>query len=92
MIIAALFAIMVSLIMVLLRAWLGPTLFDRILAVNTFGTATVLLICILGFVSERFDYVDIALGYSLINFISTMAILKLYKFDDLGYSEEEETK
>ena len=83
MIIAALFAIMVSLIMVLLRAWLGPTLF---------GTATVLLICILGFVSERFDYVDIALGYSLINFISTMAILKLYKFDDLGYSEEEETK
>lgn len=92
MIIATLFAIMVSLIMVLLRAWLGPTLFDRILAVNTFGTATVLLICILGFVSERFDYVDIALGYSLINFISTMAILKLYKFDDLGHSEEEETK
>ena len=92
MITAAIFAIMVCLILVLLRAWLGPTIFDRILAVNTFGTATVLLICVLGFFIERFDYVDIALGYSLINFISTMAILKLYKFDDLGHSEEEETK
>lgn len=92
MITAALFAIMVCLILVLLRAWLGPTLFDRILAVNTFGTATVLLICVLGFFTERFDYVDIALGYSLINFISTMAILKLYKFDDLGHSEEEQPK
>lgn len=92
MITAAIFAIMVCLILVLLRAWLGPTIFDRILAVNTFGTATVLLICVLGFFIERFDYVDIALGYSLINFISTMAILKLYKFDDLGHSEEEEPK
>ena len=91
MITAAFFALLVSLIMIIVRAWMGPTLFDRILAVNNFGTATVLLICVLGFYVDRFDFVDIALGYSLINFISTMAILKLYRFDNLGHNEEEDT-
>ncbi|MEM8844580.1 MAG: monovalent cation/H+ antiporter complex subunit F [Pseudomonadota bacterium] len=76
--------------MIIIRAWRGPTLFDRILTVNNFGTAIVLLICVLGFYVERFDFVDIALGYSLVNFIATMAILKLYRFDDLGHNEEED--
>ncbi len=90
MITAALIAIMVVMVMVFLRGWLGPSLYDRILAINTFGTATVLIIAILGFYMKRPDFMDIALVYSLINFIGTVAILKLYQFGDLGHREEEE--
>ena len=89
MITAALISIMVVMVVVFLRAWLGPSLYDRILAINTFGTATVLVIAILGFYMQRPVFMDIALVYSLINFIGTIAILKLYRFGDLGHREEE---
>jgi multicomponent Na+:H+ antiporter subunit F len=91
MITAALIAIMIVMVIVLLRAWLGPSLYDRILAINTFGTATVLAIAILGFYMERPAFMDIAIVYSLINFIGTVAVLKLYRFDSLGHREEEES-
>ena len=89
MITAALFAMSIVMVMVLLRAWLGPSLYDRILAINTFGTATVLVIAVLGFYMQRPDFMDIALVYSLINFIGTVAILKLSRFGNLGHREEE---
>ena len=89
MITAALIAITVVMVMVFVRAWLGPSLYDRILAINTFGTATVLVIALLGFFMKRPDFMDIALLYSLINFIGTVAILKLSRFGDLGHREEE---
>ncbi len=91
MITTALIAIMVVMVIVLLRAWLGPSLYDRILAINTFGTATVLAIAILGFYMGRPAFMDIAIVYSLINFIGTVAVLKLYRFDSLGHREEEES-
>lgn len=91
MIIAALIAIMIVMVLVLLRAWLGPSLFDRILAINTFGTATVLAIAILGFYMQRPAFMDIAIVYSLINFIGTVAVLKLYRFNSLGHQGKEET-
>jgi len=70
MFIAATLAILVVMLIVLFRAALGPTVFDRILAINTFGTATVLLIALFGFLTERPDFMDIALLYALINFIA----------------------
>jgi|TARA_B110000238_G_C16113175_1_gene433637 multicomponent Na+:H+ antiporter subunit F len=88
---AALIAMMVVMVIAFLRAWLGPSLYDRILAINTFGTATVLAIAILGFYMQRPAFMDIALLYSLINFIGTVAILKIYRFDDLAHSDEEES-
>lgn len=90
MIAAALAALMVVMLMVLLRAWLGPSLYDRILAINTFGSVTVLVIAMLGFHMQRPDFMDIALVYSLINFIGTVAILKLYRFGGLGRAAEED--
>ena len=89
MIATALIAITVVMVMVFLRAWLGPSIYDRILAINTFGTATVLIIALLGFYMRRPDFMDIALLYSLINFIGTVAILKLARFGNLGDREEE---
>jgi len=89
MITTALIAVMIVMVIILLRAWLGPSLYDRVLAINTFGTATVLAIAILGFYMERPAFMDIAIVYSLINFIGTVAVLKLYRFDSLGHREEE---
>ena len=79
-------AILVVMLLVLFRAALGPTVFDRILAINTFGTATVLLIALFGFLTERPDFMDIALLYALINFIATVAVLKLFRYGNLGKS------
>ncbi len=76
-------------LIVLLRAALGPSVFDRILAINTFGTATVLLIALFGFLTDRPDFMDIALLYALINFISTIAVLKLFRYGNLGESLDE---
>ena len=71
------FAILVTISLALARAFMGPTAYDRILAVNMFGTKTVLLIAVLAVVSGRTDMIDIALMYALINFIGVVAVLKL---------------
>ncbi len=84
MFITASIAILVVMIFLLLRAVLGPTIFDRILAINTFGTTTVLLIALFGFLTGRPDFMDIALLYALINFTSTIAVLKLFRVGSLG--------
>ena len=73
-------AILVVMVVALARALLGPTLYDRILAVNTFGTKTVLLIAVFGLVAGRFDFIDIALVYALINFISIVAVLRFFEY------------
>jgi multicomponent Na+:H+ antiporter subunit F len=77
MFIAALLAILVTMGLALARALAGPTTYDRIAAVNMFGTKTVLLIAVLAFLSGRTDLLDIALVYALINFIGVVAALKL---------------
>jgi len=73
----AAFAILVTIALALARALIGPTLYDRILAVNMVGTKTVLLIAVFAVVSGRTDMIDIALMYALINFIGVVAVLKL---------------
>lgn len=80
MFIAATAAILVSMLIALIRAFAGPTLYDRILSVNMFGTKTVLLIALLGFLMGRPDFLDIALVYALINFISIIAVLRFFEY------------
>lgn len=92
MFIAAALAILVTIALTLWRAYIGPTLFDRLLAVNSIGTKTVMLIAVYGFMMGRPDFLDIALVYSLINFLGTIAVLKFFEYDDLGsgaYQEDD---
>ena len=77
-------ALILSMAFSLTRAFKGPTVFDRILAVNVQGTKTVLMIAVIGFLTERPDFLDLALVYVLINFIGTLAALKLFKYGHLG--------
>jgi multicomponent Na+:H+ antiporter subunit F len=77
-------AIFIAMLFVLIRLYLGPTLYDRVLAMNSFGTHTVLFIGVLGFLTGRPDFLDIALLYALINFVGTIAILKFFRYRAIG--------
>ncbi len=83
---AATVAILAAMLITLCRALLGPTIYDRILAVNVFGTITVLFISLFGFLTDRPEFLDIALVYALINFIATVAVLKFFEYGDMGRS------
>lgn len=84
MIIAGIIAVLATMVLALARALIGPSLYDRILAVNLFGTKTVLLIALLGFLEGRILGLDVALVYALINFVGTIAVLKFFEYGDLG--------
>ena len=84
MFVAALIGIMVTMLLALVRALAGPTPFDRILALNMFGTKTVLLISVLGFSTGRPDFLDLALVYALVNFMGTIVVAKYARFGSLA--------
>jgi len=73
-------AVLAVMAMALVRAFSGPTLYDRILAVNLFGTKTVLLIAVMGFLRGRPEFLDIAMTYALINFIGVIGVLRFFEY------------
>jgi multicomponent Na+:H+ antiporter subunit F len=87
---AAAAALLVTMTLALVRAIKGPSIYDRILAANMFGTKTVLMIAVLGFLMGRPEFMDIALVYALINFVGTIAVLKVFKYGDLGRANDDE--
>ena len=72
-------ATLVTMALALLRAILGPSVYDRVLAVNMFGTKTVLLLSVIAFLYGRPDFLDLALAYALINFIGVLAVLEFFR-------------
>ena len=90
MFVAATLAILITMALALTRLCLGPTIYDRILAVNMFGTKTVLLIAVLGYLTGRPDFLDIALVYALINVIGTIAVLKFLRYGGFGDTHQVE--
>jgi multicomponent Na+:H+ antiporter subunit F len=77
-------ATLVAMVLTIYRAIKGPTVYDRILAVNAFGTLTVVLIAVYGFLSGRPEFLDLALVYALINFIGTIAVSKYVEYSHMG--------
>jgi len=77
-------ALLITMLLALFRGAVGPTVFDRILAANAFGTQTVLLIAVVGFYNGRPDFLDLALVYALMNFIGVIAVLKFVRFGNLA--------
>jgi multicomponent Na+:H+ antiporter subunit F len=86
----AMVAILVTMGLALIRAAAGPTVFDRIMALNMFGTKTVLLIAVIGFLTERPDFLDIALVYALMNFIGVIAVLRFSRYGHFRDPEDGE--
>ncbi len=81
-------SILVALVLAIVRALAGPTLFDRVLAGNSIGTLAILLLAVVGFLTGRPEWLDVALTYGLLNLISTLAILKFFRHGDLAHDAE----
>ena len=77
-------ALLVALALTLTRAFLGPTVFDRVQAANTVGTIALLLLAVLGFLTDRPEFLDLAIVYGLLNVIGTIAVLKYFQYGNLG--------
>lgn len=77
-------------ILAVLRALKGPTVFDRLLAANMIGTAAILLLASVGFLTGRPEFLDIGITYGLLNLIGTLAVLKFFRYGDLGREAQEE--
>lgn len=82
MIYAVMAALLVAMLLVLVRAFVGPGRYNRILAINTFGTKTVLFVAVAGFLFGRPEFLDIAILYALVNFVAVVAVLRLTHRDD----------
>ncbi|MFZ9733766.1 MAG: monovalent cation/H+ antiporter complex subunit F [Burkholderiaceae bacterium] len=82
------FAILVTMVLALARGILGPTVYDRVLAVNMFGTKTVLLLALVALLFGRPDFIDLALAYALINFIGILAVLQFVQIRELRRNQE----
>jgi multicomponent Na+:H+ antiporter subunit F len=88
MYVAAMVAVLLTMGLALVRAMLGPTVYDRILAVNMFGTKTVVFIAVVGFLMGRPEFLDLALVYALVNFVGTLAVTKYARFGNLASDDE----
>ncbi len=84
MFVVATLALLVTLMLALVRAALGPTVFDRAQAANTIGTIAMLLLAVMGFLNGRPEFLDLAIVYGLLNVIGTIAVLKYFRQGDLG--------
>jgi multicomponent Na+:H+ antiporter subunit F len=87
---AAATAILAALVLAIVRAVKGPTVFDRVLAGNSIGTLALLMLATVGFLTGRPEWLDIAITYGLLNLIGTIAILKFFRHGDLAYDVEDE--
>jgi multicomponent Na+:H+ antiporter subunit F len=78
MIVAAILALIVTVTLALVRALLGPSVFDRLQAANTIGTCAMMLLALLGFLDDRPEFLDLALTYGLLNVIGVIAVLRFF--------------
>ena len=80
----AIIAVLAAATLAVVRAMLGPTAFDRLLAANAIGTSAILLLALLGFMTGRPEFLDVGITYGLLNVIGTLAVLKFFRYGALG--------
>jgi multicomponent Na+:H+ antiporter subunit F len=68
--------IMLFIFVCLYRGIKGPTVADRIVAINVIGTKTIIIIIMVSFIFHETFFIDVALIYALINFIATLGIAR----------------
>ncbi len=85
-------AVVLAHVFAVARALKGPTVFDRLLAANSIGTAAILLLAVVGFLAGRPEFLDIGITYGLLNLIGTLAVLKFFRYGDLSLDADEEVQ
>lgn len=86
----AIIAVLAALALAVARIIIGPSIFDRVVAGNTVGSLSVLVLALIGFVFGRPEFLDLAITYALLNIIGTIAVLKYFRYGDLGRADEGE--
>ncbi|MEQ9447973.1 MAG: monovalent cation/H+ antiporter complex subunit F [Rhodospirillaceae bacterium] len=81
-------AVLAALALTVARLLAGPSIFDRVVAGNAVGSMSVLILALIGFVFERPEFLDLAITYALLNIIGTIAVLKYFRYGDLGRTSE----
>ena len=82
MLLAAILAVLATMVLALIRALQGPSAYDRMLAANLFGTKTVLLIALGGHFLSWHSFLDVALLYAMVNFVGTIAVMRFFEYRD----------
>ena len=90
MFVGAILFVLAALSLAVARALLGPTAFDRLLAVNTIGTFAIMLLALFGFMTGRPEFLDLGITYALLNMIGTLAVLKFFRYGALGYDHSQD--
>jgi len=71
------FILTILILVYMYRVFQGPTVYDRILGLNGISTKAIILLTILGSLYERLEmFVDIALGYAVLNIVGGLAVGK----------------
>ena len=83
-------AVLIALVLAVVAALRGPSVFDRLLSANVIGTLAIMLLAVFGFLAGRPEWLDIALTYAFLNLIGTLAVLKFFRHGDLAYDVEDE--
>jgi multicomponent Na+:H+ antiporter subunit F len=73
---AAALVLVALILLCLVRLYLGPTPADRAIAVDTVNTLTVAVLILLGVAFRQIIFVDVAIVYALLSFVSTLFIAK----------------
>jgi len=66
----------VCIFIVLIRLFLGPTPSDRLVGLDTLNTLVVASMVILGAAFDQVTYIDVAIVYALLSFVTTLFIAK----------------
>jgi multicomponent Na+:H+ antiporter subunit F len=72
----AAFILVILIMLAAVRLWLGPTSADRALAIDTVNTLTVAVLILLGVAYQQIIFIDVAIVYALLSFVSTLFIAK----------------
>lgn len=67
----------VTIAVYLFRVLKGPTIFDRVLGLNAISTKAIILLIVIGVYFDRVDmFIDISIGYALLNLVGALAVAK----------------
>ena len=68
--------VMLMIFLSLIRALAGPTAPDRVAAINIMGTKTLIIITLIARIQGQEYFLDIAMVYALMSFVTTIGIAK----------------
>ena len=86
--IVSLIILALCLVLCFIRTLIGPSIPDRIVAINMIGTQVIIIICILSVLMNSSGLVDMAIIYAMFSFLAVVLFTRLY----IGVYNEKQIK